>query len=447
MSFEPCLSSIEVRLRNGLVAYQVDRGDYWIDFIPNGPELVVTFENAGTGGGPDSLRDCWGLSYLKNRNVSVLGVKWKRLDWYRGKTLHQFFRSEDFQRFAAQFTKHIFMGGSMGGYAALAFSQVLPGSLVIAHNPQTTLDTRLVPWEKRFEKGRQQDWTGDFSDTASAASFSKLIYLTYDPFDIEDRRHVERVRGQNVVHLKMPFMGHATPEWLLQMKILSKVTDLAMNEELTVEVFAKLMRPRRTIARYYICMYLQTKKKNAKELALSRGLQITPLDTQLLSIAFTHYFSQNQYELCIELYQRSLTLHGLSAAKQGEIRALAGIAMHRTKYPLDQIVVIANGINGSSKNVPELIASAGLLNEIGRFDAAALLSETCIRIAPRVHDGYWSLAISQRAMLRPHDALTTIEAAEESCGSIGNRLKELRRRLEQDIKVQSDTLSQSKAVC
>ncbi len=433
MNFAPLPDSTEVTLRSGVTAYQIALDNYWIDFVPSGPELVVSFENLGRGGGPDGLRDCWALSYLKKRNFSVLGVKWRRADWYRGKSLHRFFRSDELRNFAAQFSKRSFMGGSMGGYGALAFSQVLPGSLVIAHNPQTTLDTKIVPWETRFAQGRRQDWSGDFSDTTNSAALARRLYMTYDPFDTPDRKHIERIPGDNVVLLKIPFTGHATPEWLLQMKVLSQVSDMALSEELTTENFAQLARARRNIGRYYLCMYAESKRDNFKELALSRGLQLSPPDPELVSLALRQYLNQGKYDLCIQKQEEMRTVASLLPGKQGELRALAGIAMHRAGRPAGQISGIVDAINENSRNAVELTASAEFLQEIGRFSDAARLGKRLIKIAPKVRDGYRTLAIAQRAMQRPRVALVTIEVAEKSCGGLGEKLKKLKQDLEEQI--------------
>ncbi len=417
----------KIRLWSGLEVYQLELANYWIDFIPNGPELVITFENVASGGGGYSLRDCWGLSYLKKRDCSVLGVKWKKQDWYRGKDLHRFFRAEAFHRFAKQFTKHTFMGSSMGGYAAVAFAEVLPGALVLAHHPQSTLDSPVVPWETRYTAGREQDWSGDFGDAARCAPASRLIYLTYDPFHKDDRRHADRISGPNVVHLKMPFLGHRIPEWLLQMNILTEVTDLALSEQLTTENFARLLRARRTIPQYYLSLYNQTRRRKFKDIVLARGLQLAS-DANFLLVAVKDYFAQGKYALCIALCQSRSA--GLPDDIQGELRAFAAMAMHRTGQNPEQVDAIVEAINWSSRNASELIASAGLLNEVERYAAAERVSRAAITIAPRWLGGYRNLVVSQRGLGQPHAALASAKAAEVACGFIDRPFRQLMEQIE-----------------
>jgi uncharacterized protein (DUF4415 family) len=123
--------------------------------------------------------------------------------------------------------------------------------LVLAHNPQSTLDPAVVPWEKRYPRGTRQDWSGDFADAADAAPVARKIYITYDPFYSLDKRHIERLGIAPIEHLKMPFLGHRTPDHLNDMRILKPTTEMALDESLSSESFAKLARERRSLPRYY----------------------------------------------------------------------------------------------------------------------------------------------------------------------------------------------------
>lgn len=47
--------------------------------------------------------------------------------------------------------------------------------MVIALDPQSTMDPRVVPWETRFAEARRQDWTGPFADARAGAAKAKAI--------------------------------------------------------------------------------------------------------------------------------------------------------------------------------------------------------------------------------------------------------------------------------
>ncbi len=264
-----------VILKSGLQAEQAEIDGYLIDFHRGNADLVVTFESADhTIDRANPLRDGWSVSFLARRGYSVLCVKAASADWYRNAALHRWFRK--LRPFLAHFDRTIFTGSSMGGYAALVFSQVAPNSVVIAHNPQSTVDHKFVPWEHRYPLGWVQDWSGDFSDAAGVTHLARQIYVTYDPFEVNDRRHVDRLRQDNITHLKMPLLGHGTPFWLQQLGLLAETTEKMLDESLTSLAFAKLIRVRRSIPRYHLMRAGQLMKSGRYQLANQAAL--TALD-------------------------------------------------------------------------------------------------------------------------------------------------------------------------
>jgi tetratricopeptide (TPR) repeat protein len=419
---------VTVTLRGGLTADQEDIGGYWIDLIAGSRDLVITFENAGLPNARDALRDGWGLSFLHKRGATVLAVKWKVADWYRSSEIHEFFRSSRFAAFVAQFDRVTFIGGSMGGYAALVFSETVPGALVIAHNPQTTLDERIVPWERRFDFGRRQNWDGDFADAGATALRARRIYVTYDPFDADDRRHVERLQGGNIVALKMPFLGHRTPEWLREMKILSRVTAQAMDETLSAPAFAGMARARRNIAQYYLGLYKRTRKPGFKNLVLERGLKLFPFHAGLLFFRLIQQFNLGLYDGCVAAF-RSLPEGELPASRQGEARAYAGQALYRLGRA-DEARALAARVNESSKNAAELLISSRFLNAIGDHARAGVLARAAVAQAPFQSGGYVQWAMSSMAQGQRDEALAVLAAAAEKIGRADAAIRTLRQDME-----------------
>lgn len=249
----------ELRYADGSVFFQKETELYFIDFIPNnGKELIITFENAERPDTPrpDKFRVPWGGKFLASKGYCILGIKPKFVDWYRGKCLHSFFRCQEFKKFAGQFEKVTFYGSSMGGFAALTFSDALPGANVIAFNPQSTLDPTLTAWDDRYPQGNKQHWGGDFNDAAKFCKRAKMIYLAYDPFCIEDNLHAKRIsdNNENIRPLKMPLVGHVIMAWMLQAKILQAFIEGALTESLDDHGCRVLARSRKRLPRYYFTM-------------------------------------------------------------------------------------------------------------------------------------------------------------------------------------------------
>ncbi len=262
---------------NGLEVFQKELDGYYLDYITGqNNTLVITFEpvmdynillNSG--------REAWGLNFLYNEGFSVLGVKSKQLDWFRGKDLHEFFRSETVSLFFSSFEKVVFYGGSMGGYGSLAFSDACPGAIVIAMAPQSTLSEELVPWEKSFLLGRKQNWSGDFIDGKIGALKAKKVYAIYDPFVSGDRKHIERLDSKNLIKLPLPFMGHRIPAALLRMGVLKQVVLQAINEELDVKSFKELSKARRLVPQYYTALSRKSNNIKVKSFVIEEALKLS----------------------------------------------------------------------------------------------------------------------------------------------------------------------------
>ena len=259
---------------SGLEVFQCEIDGYYLDFIQgDNKKLIVTFEPVMAD---DILlqpsREAWGLSFLYKEGFSVLGVKSKSLDWFRGKELHKYFRDILPQNLFNKFEKIVFYGGSMGGYGCLAFADSYPGSIVISMAPQSTLSKQLVPWEKRFKKGQEQDWSGDFIDGKIGAYKASKVYEFYDPFTTGDKAHIDRLEQKNVVRLSLPFMGHRIPAALLRMGILKEVVLQAINGELTKETFKRLSVTRRNLPGYYTSMARRSNSLDLKKFCVEKAL-------------------------------------------------------------------------------------------------------------------------------------------------------------------------------
>lgn len=276
----------KISYTGGLVGHQRELPNYFIDFIKGNDTLFITFEFSGKSlSRPDGGRSPWGLNFLvQKRGFSLLGVKPKYIEWYRKNDLHQFFRSTEFAKFISRFKKVVLYGGSMGGYAALAFAEAVPGCTVIALNPQSTLNRKLVPWEKRFKDGWNVDWQGDFNDAAFGATFAENVYVVYDPLLKFDKKHIERLDSNNLICLKVPLVGHRMPVWLAQMGVLGKIVDLAVANNLTEQDFYTMARERRNIPHYFVQMAKRAKNKQLKRDCVNRALYLNPTDIEALTL-------------------------------------------------------------------------------------------------------------------------------------------------------------------
>ncbi|SHM63538.1 Glycosyl transferase family 2 [Roseovarius litoreus] len=230
--------------------------------------LVVTFDNLSNVNDLSFTREPWAYKFVRDNNCSHLSVMARRKDWFRDPQLIEHLQTLAANGFFREFGKVFMTGTSMGGFAALAFASLAPGATIISFNPQTTLDETLVPWEKRFRMGRQRDWSLPFSDSAYEIDDIEKAFVLYDPFFEPDRRHVERLEGDNVHLLKSWCTGHFTPVFLRRANLLKPIMQHAIDNTLTPELFYSLYRARRGLPWYRKSLESYLQDRGRPELAL-----------------------------------------------------------------------------------------------------------------------------------------------------------------------------------
>ncbi|WP_171207697.1 MULTISPECIES: hypothetical protein [unclassified Ruegeria] len=212
--------------------------------------LVVSFDNIANVNDLSFAREPWGWKFFRDIGWSHLGVFARTKAWFRDPEILSFMQAKADAGFFAQFDQVVFAGASMGGFGALTFSALVPGSTVIAFNPQTTLDERLVPWETRYRFGRVQNWDLPLGDGAKTLEQAGRAYVFYDPFFELDRMHAARLQGANTVLLKTWFSNHFAAPMLRKLDMLKPVMLGAMDATLEEAEYYRLIRARRTLPWY-----------------------------------------------------------------------------------------------------------------------------------------------------------------------------------------------------
>jgi len=226
--------------------------NYFLDaYVYKYDTLVVTFEPFNAALPSSKFRSGWGSEFLRSQQISHLCIKPKISDWYRKADLITAIKELKAAGFFRPFRRIVTYGGSMGGFAALAFADLIGATYVFSLNPQSTLDPQKVPWETRFRRGQREDWSGHYTEAADGIHSVKQVYIAVDMRDALDRRHVDRIRGRAVEILNMPFVGHFMPRHLKQTGLLQSTLVGIMREEFDLDGFRKKARGRRKLAAYY----------------------------------------------------------------------------------------------------------------------------------------------------------------------------------------------------
>jgi len=217
-------------------------------FLDLSKPLVITFGTAGSLVSQDDVLNAsspWGFDFIKGQGLNVLSFSsLKPASWYRETEFLDFLTSLHLPHFP----QLLGYGSSMGGFGVSAFANLLKFDRVLLINPISTLNKNLAPWETRFENAaRRLDWnTGAFD--GSTIKCNGLI--VYDPICDIDSKHARRY-GAHMQRLKIFGVGHAVPEHLKNMGVLSSLLKNFLNDTIDAALVHKQFRARRNILRNY----------------------------------------------------------------------------------------------------------------------------------------------------------------------------------------------------
>lgn len=174
--------------------------------------LLVTFDNLATVDERPQTRPWppWMWQRAETLGFSILGVESHEKDWYRNAEAPALIEGLRDAGYFDGFENVLFIGASMGGFAALCFAGLVPGARVLAFSPQSTLNRDIAPFETRYPYAfRRYDWqTPPYLDAAETAGRIAGGHIFFDPFVEEDRLHAARLAGARLHPAKIPHAGH-----------------------------------------------------------------------------------------------------------------------------------------------------------------------------------------------------------------------------------------------
>lgn len=260
------MSSIKKIECQNIIAYN---GDYFIEcHLVKSDVVFVTFESAGPPiVRPDMFRAGWGANLLRRLGISVISIKPRKTDWYQKESFTPILNEA--ARYASSYPRVVTYGGSMGGFAALAFSDSLGGTEVISINPQSSLRRELVPWDKRFPIAGEEDWNGPYSDAVGGYQSATTAYVVVDRYLKADMLHVNRLDSRNLKVLNVPFVGHHLPAHLARMGALKYIVATIAQDRFCSHEFYQIIRARRNLNRYRNTMVDRAKSNFRKSIVMA----------------------------------------------------------------------------------------------------------------------------------------------------------------------------------
>ena len=212
--------------------------------------LLVTFETVQGIQLQSDIGQPLGWDLVRTQGWSSLCVISDGDTWFRDPQVYAMFDRLTDDGYFEEFDRVVFYGAGPCGYAAAAFSVALPGAVVLAVQPQATLDPRVTEWDNRFTHMRRTSFTDRYGYAPDMLDAAAQGYVLFDPTEDLDAMHAALFTRPNVTKLRLRHMGDALQGDLIEMDILDELLIAVAEGSLTEKRFARLARARRNHSPY-----------------------------------------------------------------------------------------------------------------------------------------------------------------------------------------------------
>lgn len=230
---------------------------YFIHSVDN--PLVITFSPAGavlSKQDEESQISPWSFDFFHKQEMNILSFACiEHKDWFRSKQLAIFL-----EKLAPQlqcFPERLGYGASMGAYAVILHAQRLQIDRALLLSPISS----IIDGQETFCQADNQEKYIDLNDWSNVACQLTVIY---DSFCANDKEHARRFASHHQF-LRFPGVGHQVIESLNNIGYLKPLVLQFIQGDVKLAEFAKAIRKRRNIERYYSYMKRNPTKKLSKQ--------------------------------------------------------------------------------------------------------------------------------------------------------------------------------------
>jgi pimeloyl-ACP methyl ester carboxylesterase len=179
--------------------------------------VVITF--CSREAQPTLERSGFGEGFLFNYGIDAIHIVCSDNSWYQYDDIYVALDAA--VGHLESYANKVAMGWSMGGYAAVNFSEYLGVDRVIAVSPQFSADPTKVPLETRWRRDRRRiNFRHDLIHTLTRGR--RQFCIVFDDRLALDRHHVERIKEWvDIVELPLPHSGHPAGSLLASLGILA----------------------------------------------------------------------------------------------------------------------------------------------------------------------------------------------------------------------------------
>ncbi|PUQ99908.1 MULTISPECIES: hypothetical protein [Acinetobacter] len=184
---------------------------------------------------------------LQKFEFNVLGIMPKDKSWFPQTSMQAMLN--EIAELIAPFEQRIAYGGSMGGYAAIKYSNALDVQRAVAMVPQYSIDPEDVK-DARYNMFYQPELNGEMRITKADVSEDREYIIIYDPHYAQDRAHYHKLREVLPLHhvLHLAFTNHDAIAVLASSEL---VNDFLLHEFDASYFYQKMRRVKKNSKFYY----------------------------------------------------------------------------------------------------------------------------------------------------------------------------------------------------
>lgn len=259
------------------IDFTIENEGYYLDLhLRDGADLVVTFESGGFEKEGADRRQAWGADYFREKGISFIGVKPTWNNWYLAPPLGKVFQR--LQPILRDYDQVMTYGSSMGGFAALAYCDVLGAKKVLAFCPQSARSSVICPWENVTDRElKEADFISSYSDAVGNYTKAQSVYIFTDLHNLRDRLHAARLIAPNVNMINTPYLGHAIPLFLYPMGLLGSLPLDILYDRFSKPEFYDKLRKRRNLKRYFNVLEEKTASRPTFSEIVAAHRAVSPL--------------------------------------------------------------------------------------------------------------------------------------------------------------------------
>lgn len=183
---------------------------------------------------------------LEKFQYNVIGIMPKEKSWFPESSMRNMM--DAIQDYLAPFKIRIGYGGSMGGYAAIKYSNLLDLQRTIALVPQFSIDPKDVE-DLRYNMFYNPDINKNMKIHPEDVSEKREYIVVYDPYYKEDVSHFEKIKAlMPYIHtLHLPHTGHDAIAILASSDLLNDF----LTHEFNATYFYKKIRQVKKNSKFY----------------------------------------------------------------------------------------------------------------------------------------------------------------------------------------------------